>query len=266
MEHAATLVRELREKVASLERSLEEARREGDRDLADMRRFQAKYIEADQRAEAAEASLGALRGALGMDTTTPVHDLLDALADAADHLLHGHDCDLHGWEGVGRRAVMARERAADIRRALAAPQPAATAPPIESHHGLDPGAGYLAQAEAFEAAAGVAATLWDPEQTLRGMARVLRQKAAAAAPAAASTGPGPDCADPMHNRFRALLAPQPAATAPCGSVYPGPVLGERPVCDRAAGHPGLHSRITGESWVAAPAPAAASTDKENGHA
>ncbi len=152
MEHAATLVRELREKVASLERDLEEARRERD--------------EARRQA--------ALDDDRSRQTCTDIAMKLTDRARAAEASL-----------GAAREAMTA----------------------------------------------------------------YLDERCA-----------GPDCADPMHNRFRALLAPQPAATSPCGSVYSGPVLGERPVCDRAAGHPGLHGRITGESWVAAPAPAAASTD------
>lgn len=36
-----------------------------------------------------------------LDTSWPLAEVLTKLCDAADHLLHAHDCDAHGWELVG---------------------------------------------------------------------------------------------------------------------------------------------------------------------
>lgn len=41
-------------------------------------------------------------------TAWPLHSVLKRLADAAEHLLHDHDCDNHGWEGVGYAVEAAR--------------------------------------------------------------------------------------------------------------------------------------------------------------
>ena len=52
--------------------------------------------------------------ALGLDNPWPLTEVLTRLADAADHLLRDHDCDTHGWEGIG----IARDRAREIVRDL----------------------------------------------------------------------------------------------------------------------------------------------------
>lgn len=44
----------------------------------------------------------------------PLRDVLTRLADAADHLLIGHDCDLHGWEEVGTARDRARELVGEL--------------------------------------------------------------------------------------------------------------------------------------------------------
>ena len=66
----------------------------------------------------------------GYDTPATVPDLLERLAEAAEHLLHDHDCDLHGWEGVERSVRQAREAAVRI-RAFMAPSP----PPPQGSEG-----------------------------------------------------------------------------------------------------------------------------------
>lgn len=66
----------------------------------------------------ANSRLGIILGALGLDTPSPVFDVLDRLAAAAQHLLRDHDCDLHGWEGVDRSAKTAIEQAVALRTAL----------------------------------------------------------------------------------------------------------------------------------------------------
>lgn len=48
----------------------------------------------------------------------PLRDVLEKLAGAAEHLLHDHDCDSHGWEGVHYAAQAARLHIA----ALASPE------------------------------------------------------------------------------------------------------------------------------------------------
>jgi hypothetical protein len=46
--------------------------------------------------------------ALALDTAYPVREVLEQLADAADHLLGTHSCDAHGYEGVGLARDSAR--------------------------------------------------------------------------------------------------------------------------------------------------------------
>lgn len=58
----------------------------------------------DLRAETAR-----LRNALGIGTPWPLRDVLERLADAAEHLLDDHGCDTHGHEGV-RFACLAAGR------------------------------------------------------------------------------------------------------------------------------------------------------------
>jgi hypothetical protein len=60
---------------------------------------------AERRAEAAEKRL---RDVMAMEGHWPLHDVLEKLADAADHLLKGHDCDAHGHEVVQQAAIEAR--------------------------------------------------------------------------------------------------------------------------------------------------------------
>jgi hypothetical protein len=42
----------------------------------------------------------------------PIQDVLMKLADAVDHLLHDHDCDMHGYETISYAVVAARMHAA----------------------------------------------------------------------------------------------------------------------------------------------------------
>lgn len=57
----------------------------------------------------------------GNDTPYPLADVLTRLADAADHLLKAHDCDAHGYEGVGYARDAARRMAKEIQDAIDAP-------------------------------------------------------------------------------------------------------------------------------------------------
>jgi hypothetical protein len=84
-----------------------------------------------QHAFALERDLAVLREALGYGTPWPLHEVLTKLADAADHLLLGHDCDRHGWELVGS----ARDAARCITSALASVQQKTSGDP-------DPPCGY----------------------------------------------------------------------------------------------------------------------------
>jgi hypothetical protein len=65
--------------------------------------------DAERERDVLRARLAARDALLGMDTKWPVHDLLRVLADAADHLLHDHDCDTHGWEVYGGARDAARD-------------------------------------------------------------------------------------------------------------------------------------------------------------
>lgn len=52
---------------------------------------------------------------LGGDTPWPLDDVLERLADAAEHLLDAHSCDAHGYEKVQHAAKAAREYVAGLR-------------------------------------------------------------------------------------------------------------------------------------------------------
>lgn len=75
----------------------------------------ARIQAAERRAEHAEADLAARDRAvnemLGLTGPWPIVSILRRLADAADHFLQVHDCDHHGWEGVGIARDEARKRA-----------------------------------------------------------------------------------------------------------------------------------------------------------
>jgi hypothetical protein len=58
---------------------------------------------------------GALEKALGLGTGYPVLDVLDYLADAAEHLIFHHDCAHEGFDELGDAIASARK----IRTALA---------------------------------------------------------------------------------------------------------------------------------------------------
>lgn len=68
-----------------------------------------------KRADAAESESAALRKVLHADAAWPLADVLVRLANAADHLLGGHDCDGHGWEEVDGCAKRARTYADQVR-------------------------------------------------------------------------------------------------------------------------------------------------------
>lgn len=59
--------------------------------------------------------------ALGMSRPWPVTDVLDKLADAAEHLMVDHDCDQLGWEMVNDCIGRGRGYAAALRAALGKP-------------------------------------------------------------------------------------------------------------------------------------------------
>lgn len=67
--------------------------RERDRDenRAGMQRLEAERDQAVARIAAIQA----------LDTPWPLFEVLRRLCDAADHLLRDHDCDVHGYEGIG---------------------------------------------------------------------------------------------------------------------------------------------------------------------
>ena len=126
--HEETLTRaeQAEAEVARLTREREEALKKY-RESDDLRRDTARRRAEEQteahgwkvRAHTAEAALATLREAIGVSTPWPVADVLRRLADAADHLLSDHDCDAHGWEGVG----IARDKAREYASALSAPPP-----------------------------------------------------------------------------------------------------------------------------------------------
>lgn len=51
----------------------------------------------------------------GDDSQWPTHSLMTRLADAVDHLLDDHDCDMQGHEGLRIAARQTRSRAARLR-------------------------------------------------------------------------------------------------------------------------------------------------------
>lgn len=63
----------------------------------------------------------ALREAMGFSTPWPLLDVLAKLADAADHLLDGHNCDAHGWEEAHAAASFARQHHAALSLLLSTP-------------------------------------------------------------------------------------------------------------------------------------------------
>lgn len=54
----------------------------------------------------------ALDAVQALDTPYPLREVLEQLADAADHLLGTHSCDAHGYEGVGLARDAARRMVA----------------------------------------------------------------------------------------------------------------------------------------------------------
>lgn len=74
-------------------------------------------------AQAHCASCEKLQKTLRLDSPWSFISVLERLADAADHLLKGHDCDAHGWEGIG----LARNAAREIVRSLVGAEPSEVA-------------------------------------------------------------------------------------------------------------------------------------------
>jgi hypothetical protein len=66
---------------------------------------EAKLELAEEMLEKAEAKLDVL---MRVGTPWPLRDVLKKLADAADHLLSNHDCDLHGYEEVSHARDVAK--------------------------------------------------------------------------------------------------------------------------------------------------------------
>lgn len=76
-----------------------------------------------------------LSALLGMGTPWPVQDVLRRLADAADHLLRAHGCDVHGYEGITIAAQEARKLADALTAALrTSPAPPQTQEQYEQRH------------------------------------------------------------------------------------------------------------------------------------
>lgn len=59
-----------------------------------------------------------LRKVLVDDTSFPLLSCLETLADAADHLLDVHNCDVHGYELIGSASKAARKHIIKITEAL----------------------------------------------------------------------------------------------------------------------------------------------------
>lgn len=77
---------------------------------------------------------------LGFDGPYAVLDVLQILADAADHLLSSHSCDRHGWETVDAAADSARRIIESVNEARAdAPPPADPALLACKAHGVSRG-------------------------------------------------------------------------------------------------------------------------------
>jgi len=55
-----------------------------------------------------------LNAFLAMDDPWPTFEVLRKLADAGEHLLRDHDCDVHGWEEIDTAVRIARERLAKL--------------------------------------------------------------------------------------------------------------------------------------------------------
>lgn len=64
-----------------------------------------------------------LRKVLVDDTAFPLLSCLDTLADAADHLLDIHNCDVHGYELIGSASKAARKHIIKITQALKKVEP-----------------------------------------------------------------------------------------------------------------------------------------------
>lgn len=73
-------------------------------------------------------------------TPYPLLDVLRILADAADHLLKDHNCDIHGWEETHEAACAAREIIAEVVRECGADV-------LAEGHGEDGNTAALAAAE-----------------------------------------------------------------------------------------------------------------------
>ncbi len=108
----------LRAQVETLTAELDEARAANTANLREMVGMEGRH-----RASlaAVEGERDRLRGALRLDQPWPVQQLLTKLAGAADHLLHGHDCDRHGWDEIGSAAQKAREVVVALDAALTSP-------------------------------------------------------------------------------------------------------------------------------------------------
>jgi len=67
-----------------------------------------------ERAEKAERAAAQMRDDMGMSEPWPVVEVLRKLSDAAEHLLHDHDCDHQGHEGISDAKTRARQLAARL--------------------------------------------------------------------------------------------------------------------------------------------------------
>jgi hypothetical protein len=113
-------------------------------DDADQHIIDKAIVEAQAEHDTLQSELSAsqerearLREALGMDAPFPVFNLLEKLANVADHLLDNHNCDCKGHEAMRYCATRAKETAQAIRDALAdAPAPVDTKPVAEAAHDL----------------------------------------------------------------------------------------------------------------------------------
>lgn len=56
-----------------------------------------------------EKEVTRLREAFGFDTPWPVREVLKRLVEGSEHLLHGHDCDCHGYETLIQAIESARK-------------------------------------------------------------------------------------------------------------------------------------------------------------
>lgn len=83
-------------------------------DLVDWR---TRAERAEARVVELEAEVSMLSRMTGADSSWPIHDVLWRLADAADHLLHHHNCDALGHEGIARARDAARDFVAGLRAA-----------------------------------------------------------------------------------------------------------------------------------------------------